>query len=106
MFNQPGLVIKPDLSEVPALDDKRANRMTSLEPVTFLTDNEKRNELGYDPYDEMADNPADQLWKPAGNLPIGFDVFASLDSEEQKVLGLMDMGMERKEAIAAVRKQH
>lgn len=45
------LTLQADLSNIQALMIKRARKMESMEKVSFLTINEKRNETGYEPID-------------------------------------------------------
>lgn len=42
-----GVRVKPKLDDIPALADYRRDMMTGLEPLTFLTMNEKRRAAGY-----------------------------------------------------------
>ncbi len=65
------LAIVPDLNAIPALEVRRAERMTSLSTCTFLSTNEKRAEINYAAHDpEEVENEADMIFAPAG-IPLG-----------------------------------
>jgi HK97 family phage portal protein len=49
MFEDDDLVIMPDLDAVTALEPRRAAKWDRLQKADFLTKNEKREELGYEP---------------------------------------------------------
>lgn len=55
-----------NLDDVPALTEKRQSVWQKLETVTFLTYNEKREAIGYEPVDG-----GDVILVPAMNIPLG-----------------------------------
>ncbi len=66
--------IRPDIDEIDALAPRRAEKWTQVSAAPFLTLNEKRTALEYEPWDnESVEGPADELYMPAGVLPLSSD---------------------------------
>lgn len=71
MFGNTGLQLKYDMDDIPALDIKRSEKFTQVSGAGFLTTNEKRTMLGFEPIEG-----GDVLLVPSGQTPItevGFD---------------------------------
>lgn len=53
MICPPGLIIKPDIEQIPALVAKRVATMSQLKDISFLTTTEKREMFGLDKSDSL-----------------------------------------------------
>jgi HK97 family phage portal protein len=67
-----GLEIRPDEDRVLALAPRREALWERVQKATHISENEKRNATGYEPYTPTGD-PADDLYQSATLLPLGFD---------------------------------
>jgi HK97 family phage portal protein len=65
MFKAEGLELKYDMDDIPALDVKRGERFVQVSGAGFLTTNEKRTMLGFEPIEG-----GDVLLVPSGQTPI------------------------------------
>ena len=75
--------IVPDLDGIPALAARRREKWDTVSGADFLTINEKREAVGYDPVPEAE---ADQIWVPAGKLPLNLDVTMTEEQMVQQML--------------------
>jgi len=62
----PGIELRPDWDAVSALSERRAAKWDRIDKATFLSPNEKREELGYEPK-----TGGDDLLVPAALVPLG-----------------------------------
>lgn len=65
-----GMRLQGDMSKIPALEKRRADKATAINQAGYMTLNEKRESVGLPTVDDPA---ADVLYSQAGMLPIGFD---------------------------------
>jgi len=70
-FYEDDLILDFDLDTVETLIERRMKRYVSLNPVTFLTSNDKQAATGFDDY-KPTENPGDQLFIQASQVPIEF----------------------------------
>ena len=75
-FDMQGLHLKFDLDEIPALEPRRAEKRASLQGSDYLTINEKRAALGFDPLPD-----GDVLLIGGGQVPLS-DLTAPLPSSD------------------------
>ena len=69
-FDDSGSVyLEADINSIDALEPMRAAKWTQVSAATFLSFNEKREQLGYGRY-EGAEDPADMLFIPTSVMPI------------------------------------
>jgi HK97 family phage portal protein len=69
-----GAEVRPDIDQIDALAPRRSERWTQVSAAPFLTLNEKRTALDYEPWtNETVEGPADELYIPAGQLPLSSD---------------------------------
>ncbi len=80
-FGLKGHKLRGDLSKIPALGLNRSAKATAINGASYMTLNEKREELGLEPVDDPA---ADMLYAPAGMLPLGFGSPTGPDDEEEE----------------------
>ncbi len=59
--------LEPDTDAIPALEPVRAQKWTAIAGADFLTINEKRERLGFEP---LPSDGADQVYIPASSLPL------------------------------------
>jgi len=67
LYNQAGLAITYERSDIPALSMAHHEAMKELDTVNILTPNEKREKLGLPP---LPDAEANQIWIPQGLMPM------------------------------------
>ncbi len=64
------LSIRPNLDEIPALAQRRAEKWEQVSNSTFLTTNEKRLELNLEEYSPGDENPANQILIASGMISL------------------------------------
>ena len=67
LYNEAGLTIEYEASDIPALALAHHEAMQELDGINILTPNEKREKLGLKP---LPDAEADQIWIPQGLMPM------------------------------------
>jgi len=95
MYKQAGLRIELDLNSIPALQESRAKTMLDVNALSYMTINEKRAAAGLG---ALETEGADEVWQPAGNLPLGLDLAELTPEEAAKALEAAGIGPE----IAAI----
>lgn len=93
-----GVKIAYDRDSVPALENRRYEAFERLQKASFLTINEKRAMVGFEPIDG-----GDNVMVPASELPLTM----ALESDTGAAIkSLMDAGMKAEDALAAVKASH
>lgn len=69
--NMPNAEVRVDVDDIPALAPRRAEKWNAVGSASFLTTNEKRIALGYEP---LPVPEADEVLVPAGLVPLGLDI--------------------------------
>lgn len=83
MYNTPGLRVEYNLDEIPAIAEKRRDIWQKLESVTFLSVNEKREAVGYEPQDGGDEILVSGLLMPLSEVGAGTEeVIAEEEAEE------------------------
>ncbi len=90
-----GYELQADWDQVSALAARRESRWTRIESASFLTPNEKRDELGWPPI-----AGGDELLVPAGMLPIGFKVEDLTEPQYRQELRAMGYSDDTVEELA------
>lgn len=67
----PNAKILVDIDDIPALAPRRSEKWNAVSGASFLSTNEKREALGYDP---LPIPEADEVLVPAGMVPLGMDI--------------------------------
>lgn len=77
--------VKANFESIPALEEKRSAKWTTLKDADWLTINEKRREIGYAP---VEDESADQIWVSSTKIPInittGDDTVEEVEEEVEE----------------------
>jgi HK97 family phage portal protein len=63
------IYLEPDINAIDALEPMRAAKWTQISGATFLSYNEKREQLGYGRY-EPSEDPGDKIFVPMGQVPL------------------------------------
>jgi HK97 family phage portal protein len=77
-----GLELRPDEDQVLALAPRRESLWDRILKADWLSKNEKRTATGYEPHEPSGD-PADDLFQPAGVLPLGFGTVPEEEFEKR-----------------------
>lgn len=80
LFPEEDLTLNYCLDDVPAMQYKRDLKWKRANETTFLTENEKRELVGYEPIEG-----GDVVLKPANLIPLGMDVEQELEDEEDDI---------------------
>jgi HK97 family phage portal protein len=77
-----GLELRYDKDDIPALEQKRMEKFSIMSGVTFITTNEKRDAIGYEPVDG-----GDEILVNSGQMPlstIGSETSVDAENPEQE----------------------